>query len=136
MQNQYSALEIYILRRSHPRRLLLDLIACNWAFYFIWNHAWDSAILVIIGFSLLGYYVGKLVSAEQMGETMLGKLALLHLHPVNLIVQLLGIGFLLYAVWMHSARAILAAISLILAGHLFGWSRIHKAFAVKESVSL
>ncbi len=51
----------------------------------------------------------------------------LHLHPVNLLVQVLGGCLLIYAVWMHSAVYIMAASSIILIGHLWGWHKVNEA---------
>ena len=52
----------------------------------------------------------------------------LHLHPVNLLLQIAGIGLLVYSIWIHSGiYTIMIAVSLILIGHMWGWSKVNDA---------
>jgi len=136
MTSHYTLFEKYALRRAHPRRIVLDLIGVNWALYFLWNQAWDSALWAVVSFSLAGYYATKNVDHEKMANTTLGKLALLHLHPVNFIIHILGYIFLAQSFWQQSGKGIVAAISILLAGHLFGWKKVNDAFAIKKRVEL
>ena len=53
---------------------------------------------------------------------------LLHLRPGNVITQVVGGAMLVYGIWFHFATIILIATSLILAGHLWGWRKVHDAF--------
>jgi len=64
---------------------------------------------------------------ENFAGTTLGKIMLLHLHPMNLVVQIAGFGVLLYSIWTRSAILIMAGVSIILFGHLWGWHKVNDA---------
>ena len=64
---------------------------------------------------------------ESLGQTVLGKIMLLHLHPMNLITQFAGFGILLYGVWVHGSLHILLGASLVLLGHMWGWHKVSEA---------
>jgi len=51
----------------------------------------------------------------------LGRVALLHLHPINVTLQSIGAVALIYGLWSHEAQTILAGGSLIFLGHCWGW---------------
>jgi hypothetical protein len=59
-----------------------------------------------------------------LAQTVLGRLGLLHLEGSNLILQVAGLVVLLYGLWSHEVRMLLAGISVILLGHTQGWSRV------------
>ncbi len=132
-QGDFTWMEKYALRRFHPRRIVLDSLGWMWGTYFLWNHSWESAVLTLFAAGYIGNFIVRHVDPGKMARTALGKLALLHLNPANLVIQLLGLAFLVSALWNHSGQGILVGISVIGTGHLFGWSRVDDAFASQDA---
>lgn len=118
----------YMLRRFHPRKIILDSIATIWAVYFMWHHDWVSALGAIVLSAILGSAVAWRMDYEALARTIWGRLAILHLHPANIAIQSVGLIALFYGVWTHDTIWILAGSSLVLLGHWFGWSSLSEAF--------
>lgn len=123
----FTFLEHVVLHRGHPRFMIASMAGAIWAFYFLWMHAWIPAATSVVVSLLLGWILTINLKEALFARTVLGKIMLLHLHPVNLTIQLLAGAYLVYGVWTHSAIAIMAASSAILAGHLWGWDKVHDA---------
>ena len=122
----------YILLRSHPLAIFWDVATGIWIVYFLWLHAWEVSLLLLVierGFCWIAL---QRVNAEALGKTILGKLALLHLEPLNLIVQILGVGLLGWGIWMHETISILAGASIVLMGHTVGWGKVHDSLKWKN----
>src|ERR1700674_3965600 len=83
-------LERTFIRRGHPRWLILGMVGAIWAFYFLWLHDWASALVAIFVSGILGTLLTGRMSEERLAQTTLGKIMLLHLHPVNLSLQIAG----------------------------------------------
>ena len=64
---------------------------------------------------------------KNVGETIWGKMMILHLHPVNALTQLMGFGLVVYGIWLQSAVYTMTGVSLVLVGHLWGWSKVSNA---------
>jgi hypothetical protein len=64
------------------------------------------------------------VDTEKYARTIMGRIALLHLHPANIAVQGIGIVAMLWTIWAHSATGILGSLSVIFLGHLAGWDPV------------
>lgn len=133
VESRYTWLERLTLRKFHPRKIFFDLASGMWAVYFLWYQDWQRALLVGLTISLLGYISVWNVDVEKMSETPLGKLALLHLHPFNLITQLIGLVPLVYGIWIHSTEYILGGLSIVMIGHAYGWWKVNSAYAVDNS---
>ena len=129
VEHDYNKFENYVLKRSHPRAIFIDAIGLIWTIYFLWGHNWQMAV----GATLIGRLMAQLsvmdVNAQRMSDTVLGKIALLHLHPINLITQIVGLIVLLFGVWQHSPELSLGGVSMILLGHSYGWSKVDSRFA-------
>jgi hypothetical protein len=123
-----STLERMTLRHAHPRYLLVAYIALLWAFYFLWEHLWIYALAAVVLGIILSRVVTLGVKEENLAQTTLGQIMLLHLHPANIVLQICGAVLVAYGVWIHSAIYILAAISVSLAGHMWGWHRVSEAY--------
>jgi flagellar biosynthesis component FlhA len=95
--------------------------------YFLWEHAWMWAAAAVLISVALGAIVTPRNHEENLAQTTLGKIMLLHLHPVNVLLHSAGLLFLLYGVWVHSAIYIMMAGSIILIGHMWGWHRVNEA---------
>jgi len=119
--------EQIIIRNGHPRRIIVGMIALIWTLYFLWFHNWVGAAIALI----LGVQLGRLATRgmheEKLAQTIFGKILLLHLHPVNVIVQAIGFAVLLCSVWIHSGRDIALGVSMILLGHMWGWHKVNQA---------
>jgi hypothetical protein len=116
--------ERYILRRFHPRAVLLDSVAAIWAVYFVWNHNWVAALAVVVASRLIGTALAWRMDYSTIKETVWGKLALLHIHPANSVIQTLAALALFYGIWIHETITILAGLSVIILGHYFGWAKV------------
>lgn len=122
-----SYFEKEILHHAHPKQIIMRMVGAIWAFYFLWLHNWVWMLGVILVTEALGRFLSRGMNEEGMAQTTLGKIMLIHLHPVNLLVQIAGGAVLIYGFWMHSLIYILAATSVILIGHMWGWHRVNEA---------
>lgn len=127
----FSAMERWVLRRAHPVAIVLDLIGSIWAIYFLWLQNWQYALGIIVLERVISILLVWKVNLNELANTAIGKIALLHLHPFNFTVQLVGLIIALIGVWQHSTVYTLAGISLIVLGHFFGWNRIDSGFKFK-----
>lgn len=134
-QAKFSFLERMILRRFHPVSLLFDVVGFIWVTYFLWENQWQNALVVVLAERLLAATIVWRVDWEGMAETSLGKLALLHLHPLNLMVQIAGAAVIVWALWNHSTLYLLAGLSILALGHAFGWSGVNEHFSLKAKES-
>jgi hypothetical protein len=78
------------------------MVGFLWAVYFLWRHDWPWALGVVLASVVLGRVLTSGTGEEGLAQTVLGKIMLLHLHPMNLTVQVAGFGILLYGVWIHT----------------------------------
>jgi hypothetical protein len=123
----------YIVKRAHPTALFLDTAALIWAIYFLWYHAWQMSLLILVVQRTFTWFLIQPVDSDQMSRTLLGKLALLHIHPFNLAIQTCGLIVTGWGIWLHETVPVLGGISLILIGHGFGWRHVHKALDCRRS---
>jgi hypothetical protein len=121
---ELSLVDRYVVRSSHPVSLFFQAIGLMWFVFFFWNHLWAEAILSYAICRFIGALAVSRADATSLAKVLLGRLALLHLHGSNFIVQLAGTVVLLYGIWLHETRVVLTGISLILLGHVQGWDRV------------
>lgn len=119
-----SYFEREILHYAHPKQMILRMVGAIWGLYFLWLHNWVGVLAVIVAGEILGRILTRGMNEEGMAQTIWGKIMLIHLHPVNLLVQIVGGIVLIYGVWIHSAIYIMAAMSIILIGHMWGWHKV------------
>lgn len=117
-----------MLKRFHPRAIFIDSVGLIWCGYYLWAHDLSMVLGAAVAFRILSYYSVMDMSPQRISETTLGKIALLHLNPANLIIQIAGTVVLIYGLWQHSTESILVGISVILLGHVFGWATVNPAF--------
>ena len=120
-------LERAIVRQGHPRRIIVGIVSLTWGLYFLWLHSWTWALAALALGIALGIVVTMGMDEERLAQTTLGRILLLHLHPLNMLLQVGGFSILLYGVWIHSGLLIMSAISLILLGHMWGWHKVNDA---------
>ena|ERR1700674_79285 len=121
-----TVLQRAIVRHGHPRRIIVGVVSLIWVLYFLWVHNWTwAAVALAVGLAL-GRLVTLGMQEEQLAQTTLGKILLLHLHPMNVLLQSIGFAVLLCSFWIHSAMYMLLAISVILIGHMWGWHRVNE----------
>jgi hypothetical protein len=94
--------ERMIVRRGRPKHIIVGIVAFLWVVYFLWQHNWIWAAAVVVLSAVLGRLSTSGTKEETLARTLLGKIMLLHLHPVNLMLQMAGFALLLYGVWVHS----------------------------------
>lgn len=125
-----SWIERYTLRRFHPVSIFFDFVGVTWFVFFLWQHNWQAAIAVAVAERIAAALIVRNADVEALAGTMLGKLGLLHLHPVNATIQILGAVTAAYGVWQHGGLVILAGLSLVFLGHTFGWPKVDRAFTL------
>lgn len=126
-------LQKYVLLRSHPRKIFLDVAALMWEVYFLWNGNWQAALGIFIAMNTVGLLPVRKTNFEALAHTTLGKLALLHLQPMNLMIQLTGAVFVISGLLKRDGLTILTGATLIYAGHFYGWSKVHPAFKMRSN---
>lgn len=109
--------------------MFIDLIGMTWFFYFLWSHDWKSAIGAAVVSRAIAFASVLNADPEALATTTLGRVGLLHLNPSNLATQVLGSGIAIYGTWLNQTEIILTGVSLILLGHVFGWSKVDKRLA-------
>jgi hypothetical protein len=124
-----SRLERYALKRFHPRALFIDAVGITWFVYFLWNQNWLLALGTAIAGRIAALAAVSHAVPEQIAETPLGRLALLHLNPINMAIQGIGAVVACVGIWSHSMPSILIGLSVVLLGHLRGWRRFDPRFA-------
>jgi hypothetical protein len=125
----YNWLKRYVLKRSHPRALFIDAAAFLWVGYYMWFQMWQHALIAYFLGRLIGVLSVLNIDAEKMAQSMLGKIGLLHLHPINFTTQAVGLYFLLSGLWYHLGLLIILGSSLIFLGHIFGWGKVDVHFS-------
>lgn len=125
-------METYVLLRAHPRLIVFHTAGAIWFIYFLWNRSWVEAVFSLLFAGIVGLSTVRLTDTEKIATTTLGRLALLHLHPANLLLQLAGIAPFIYGLWTHSTQLILIGLTLVVLGHSFGWSAMDERFAPKS----
>lgn len=125
---KYSQLNLWqkaAVRHAYPASFVLNLLGLLWAGYFLWLHRLGWAVLcfammVTVGPLLASLDKSYLIQARSQLNAF-QKLLVYHVHPVNLILHLLGLASYVYGAWMHEGLFILGAISFVLLGHIFPW---------------
>lgn len=125
-------IESLAVRRSHPRSLFINSVGALWMVYFLVQQDWVMALSVLVFFRALAYVSVWKCDPQLLAQTTLGKIALLHLHPVNLVVQVAGVIPFVYGLWQRNTELILGGFSVVLLGHSFGWSRVDRRLARKS----
>ena len=125
---ELTTLEKIVIRNAHPVSIYFQVIASVWFVFYFWNQLWAEAVLSYLIFRGVGIMATSRADVRALSETWLGRLALLHLEGSNFVVQIAGLIPLLYGIWSHETRMVLAGLSLILMGHLQGWARVDSRF--------
>ncbi len=112
------------VQHAHPTKFVLELLGVLWSLYFVWQHDWIYALLAGIGLPLLGTILVWGKNEEGLARSLMGKIMLLHLEPLNMLMHTLGYLIVLYGLWFHSGPYILFGISFLFLGHLWGWKRV------------
>jgi hypothetical protein len=119
--------ERHILRHGHPRHMIVGALTTVWTSYFFWQHEFVYGISVLGGGLIIARLVTWGMHEEELANTTLGKILLLHLHPMNVLLQTLGVFILFVGFWEHSSMYLMFGTSLILLGHMWGWHKVHQA---------
>ena len=127
-RSKITGFQRYILRRSHPASIFIEAIGYIWVIFYLWNQLVVEAILALLFSRLIANIIAFRADTDALAQTSLGRIAMLHLQPFNMLVQLLGVVGLAYGLWSHETRAILAGVSIMLLGHLVGWARVDNRF--------
>lgn len=89
-----------MLLHLHPTKFVMEAIGAIWAIFFLWHNNWLMAVVFGLG---LPFASTLLVWNKKLPDSRTGyaRLALIHAHPVNLILHIIGGAFLVYGVWTH-----------------------------------
>jgi hypothetical protein len=120
-------LEKAVIRRAHPKQIIVGIVGFLWFMYFLWLHDWIWALGVGFLSVIVGWILTSGTNEEHLAKTLFGKIMLLHLHPMNVAAQLAGFLTLLYGVWLHAVVYVLVGVSLVFMGHLWGWHKVSQA---------
>lgn len=131
-QKVFSFMEKCMIKRFHPISIFIQTIGFAWLVYYLWLNNWKMALASLLITTGISFLVIQNVNIQMLSETVLGRLALLHLNLVNLLVQMIGTVLFLYGTWMHSTQQMLCGFSIILLGHLCGWSKFDSRFSLKK----
>ena len=123
-------LTTYFLMRFHPRKIVFDSVGAIWSGYFLWNQNWHYALAAYLIMGILGLYFTRNIDSDLMAQTTIGRIGLLHAHPINFSLNMIGLIFLIYGMWMHEERSILIGVSTIILGHFFGWTQVNSKLKV------
>ncbi len=74
-------LERAMIRRGHPKQIIVGIVGLVWTVYFLWHHDWAWAVGVVLASAILGRIVTGGTREEDLAQTLLGKIMLLHLPP-------------------------------------------------------
>ena len=111
-------IERYVIRHSHPISIYFEIVGLIWLVFFLWSHLWTEAVAVYLAARIVGLLAVYGADVRSLVQTVLGKIALLHLHGINFFVQRFGSAVALYGVWLHDVRMILTGVSLVFLGHI------------------
>jgi hypothetical protein len=129
--SNFNWIKRYTLKRFHPRAIFIDSAAILWVGYYLWFQMWQHALIVYI----MGRFIGTLsvlnIDPDKMAQTYLGRIGLLHLHPLNFATQAIGLYFFFSGLWYHLGLLMILGLSLIFLGHVFGWGRVSGVFSEK-----
>lgn len=117
-------LERIMVQHAHPVKLVLEVIGIMWAIYFLWQGNWQWAIVSGIGLPLLGTILVWGRDERRLTGTWLGKVMLMHAHPLNFVLHLVGFVPMVYGLWLHDTVYILAGLTAVILGHLWGWEKM------------
>lgn len=134
-RSDFTFLERIVLMRFHPISLLFSVTGLIWFSYFLWQNNWQYALAVMVAARLLALSIVWRIDYKAMAATPMGKLGLLHIHPVNLVIQIAGAVAAVWALWTHSTPVLLAGISVLILGHAFGWSQVNPGFSLHEKTA-
>ncbi len=122
---RYGFLQRFALLRAHPRRIFFDMAVLPWEVYYLWQGQWGVALTLFVLGSAVSFISVSDADYAKIAETILGKIALLHLRPVNIFFQLAGLAFFIQGLLVHSTQAMLVGTSSLLIGHMVGWEKVH-----------
>jgi hypothetical protein len=120
-----STFQRLIVLRSHPLSVICDTIGLMWATYLLWHRQWQLALAIGVAARAVGFALVRGANVDAMARTTMGKMMLLHLRPFNLATQTVGALLTVWGVWEHATPIILAGLSLIVAAHAVGWTKVH-----------
>jgi hypothetical protein len=119
--------ERHMLRHGHPRQMIVGMLTMVWGSYLFWTHELVYGIAVLVAGLIFARLVTWRMHEEELADTTLGKILLLHLHPMNLALQTCGFIALFFGFWEHSAMYLMTGTTMILLGHMWGWHKVHQA---------
>ncbi len=123
-----SLVQSYFVRRSHPASLFVEAAGASWIIYFFWNHLWVESLLVLLFSRVIANFIAFRANPEVLAQSSVGRIALLHAQPINMLIQLVGLVGFFYGLWTHEVKVILMGISIVMLGHLVGWHRVDRHF--------
>ena len=114
-------IERMMLQHLHPTKFILEAIGIMWAIYFLWDQNWLGAVIAGFGLPILGSVLTMRVNTDQFRRSSYARLVLIHAHPINMLLHILGAVVTVYGIWGHDTVWILSGISIITLGHAWGW---------------
>lgn len=91
-EHDFSILERFALKCFHPRAIFVEVVGFIWAIYYFWNYNWQMSLGVFVLALVLAILSVMDTNPQKLSETTLGKIGLLHLHPMNLTIRFGGLS--------------------------------------------
>lgn len=132
-EGQLTWLQQWALLSAHPRCIFFRSVALIWLCYFLWQRDWATALFSTVLIYTVGMLSVRDINLEALRTTTLGKIALLHLHPGNMTIQLVGLVPAFYGLWSHSLEYFLSGLSVVFLGHIFGWDKVDSRFSLSTT---
>lgn len=127
----FNFIQKYKLKKSHPIGIIFDAITAMWVTYCVWNYPWPWAIMIFTLGKIISFFAVIDVDVHEMSETYLGKVGLINIHPTNFSLQALGALISYFGLWLHSAEYFFAGLSILLIGHMIGWTKVNSRYSKK-----
>lgn len=114
-------LQRLMLQHLHPTKFILEVIGIMWATYFLWDQNWLGAVVAGLGLPILGGLLTWRVNTDQYRKSGFARIVLIHAHPMNMLLHIVGAVITVYGLWNHQTLVILSGITVLILGHAWGW---------------
>ncbi|MEI7741159.1 MAG: hypothetical protein WCJ29_01490 [bacterium] len=124
-KRKLSLIEKLYVQHAHPINLIMTLVGIMWGVYFLWLQNILLAAIFAFGFMIIGHASVWGENEDGLAETWLGKIMILHSHPINTLFHLVGTFIVAVGLYSNVIEMIMWGVTILLFGHLWGWSRVH-----------
>jgi hypothetical protein len=106
-------MERVMVQHAHPLKLGCDSTGVLVCFHLTWRRRLPTALLVLVGSSVLGSVLARRADTGQLLASRLGRWMLGQARPVNLVVRTAGFVVSLIGTWRHSGQLIAGGAGMV-----------------------